>query len=293
MAVGSTFTATMTRDQIIEAAYKKCGVLAEGETLAAELLDDGVRALNSIVRELDASGQWLWAIAAAPSSVTLVANQWVYTSAASAIPTDILEIVSAVYRDSQAVDHPLQILTPEGYHGLKDKLSIGDPSAVYLTEQNSILGVHSLYVWPTLSTVNSQSTIAGSDGNDYKCIRSHTSDSTNKPITGANYLQYWESAGTTGADAWVTATSYTAPQLILLKYKRPLYEFTAATDNPDFPPQWVRLLIYRLASDLGDDANLPIERIQMLAGKAKGAYADIFRTIRPNTTDYHNKAVYF
>ena len=34
--------------------------------------------------------------------------------------------------------------------------------------------------------------VIGSDGEIYKCVVDHTSDSTNEPITGASYDTYWE-----------------------------------------------------------------------------------------------------
>lgn len=289
MAVGTTSDATMTRNAIVEAAYKKIGVLADGETLSGGLLTDGITGLNNIVRELDVSGKWLWAIAANPSSLTLAASQWAYTSSDSTFPTTMLELVAAHYRDSQAQDWPLQIYTTEQYQNIVNKLDIGDPKAVYLTE-NITVASKTLFVWPTLASVSSQSSVTGTDSASWKCIRSHTSDSTNRPITGASYLQYWESGGS--AATWVTATSYTAPQQIKLRFKRKLFDFDTTSDTPDFPQQWNRLLIYKLAHDLADESSLNLQERAFLDAKAERAYEKIFRTIRPNTTNYRNKASY-
>jgi len=290
MGFGTTSDSNLTRDQLVTNAYKKIGVLADQESLPSSLLTDGIAALNLIIRELDSAGKWLWAIGATPSSLTLVANTWVYTSS-NGLPTTMLELVKASYRDSQANDWPLEILTTEGYENKNNKLDIGDPKAVFLTE-NITVASKTLFVWPALSTVNTQSEVTGTNAVEYLCIRSHTADSTNRPITGANYLQYWTPGGSTPA-VWVTGTQYLAPQQIRLWFKRPLFDFDTSTDVPDMPAQWTRLLLYRLAADLADDNSLPIQERQLLHGKAKGAYEDIFRTIRPNTTDTHNKASYF
>lgn len=290
MGFGTTSDSNLNRDQLVSAAYQKIGILADGETLPTSLANTGIQALNMIIRELDAAGKWLWAVSQTPSTVTLVANTWVYTSA-NGMPTTMLELVKATYRDSQANDWPLQILTTEGYENINNKLDIGDPSSIYLTE-NITVASKTLFVWPTLATVNTQSEVTGTDALEYLCIRSHTSDSTNKPITGANYLQFWTRGGSTPA-VWATGTSYTAPQLLRLWFKRPLFDFDQSTDSPDMPQQWTRLLMYRLAADLADENSLPLDERQLLQAKAKGAYEDIFRTIRPNTTDYHNKSMFF
>lgn len=282
----------VTRNEIITLALQNIGVLADGESASGDQITNGIKSLNLIVRELDTSGKWLWGISQTPSTVTLVANQFVYTAAASAIPTDLLQLVRASYRDAQANDWPLDILTTEGYESIGEKVKSGDPRSVFLPEHKT-LSSKTLFVWPMLTSVNTQSVVTGTDAAAWKCIKSHTSDSTNKPITGANYLLYWESGGS-GPSSWATATSYTAPQQVRLWYKRPLYDFDAASDNPDFPQQWSRLLIYRLSADLADMYRKSLEERTYFIQKAKGAYEDIYKnSVPPNTTDYHNFTSYY
>lgn len=51
--------------------------------------------------------------------------------------------------------------------------------------------------------------VVGTDGNDYQCIRAHTSTAANRPITGADWTSYWKATGGTGAGAaWVVTTAY-------------------------------------------------------------------------------------
>lgn len=288
MSYGATFTANLTRDQLIAMAYKDIGVLADGEVLSASLQADGVLKLNGLIRELDAAGKWLWA--EKMTALTLVANQFVYTSS-SGFPSDLREPDRVVYRDAQAMDWPVQLLTEESYAAINNKTQQGDPSAIRITVDRAI-GSQTLYLWPALASVNTQSVVTGTDAVIYKCIRSHTADSTNKPITGANYLLYW-TAGGAGPSVWATSTAYTSPQQLLIYYRRPLYEFTASTDNPDMPTQWTRLLEYRLAGDLADPAGVPLDERALLAAKAKGAYEDIFKSVKPQNTDFHNRAGYF
>lgn len=289
MAVGTTFTANLTRNGLVEAAYRAIGVLPPGQTMSGELLNEGIEALNLIVRELDATGKWLWGISA-PSSITLVANTFVYTSA-NGLPTNILEVVSAYYRDSSAEDYPLEVLTAEGYDRVTNKTDTGEPTAVYLTDHRDV-GSQTLYIVPTLASVNTQSVVTGTDAVVYKCIRSHTADSTNKPITGANYLLYW-AAGGSGPSTWATDEAYVAPQQVLLRFKRPLFDFDTASDNPDFPTQYTRMLKNLLAADLSDGQGIPLEERAFLIKKAKASYDNIFRSIRPTTTDTGKKAKYY
>lgn len=280
----------MTRNELITMAYEDIKVLAAGESLSSDLLSTGIKKLNLIIREHDLSGKHLWAIAAAPTTVTLVANTFVYTSS-NGLPTTILDLVDATYRDAAGTDQPLKILTNEQYEGMPNKTETGDPEWVYLTE-NTTIASKTLYVGPTLSSVNTQSVVTGTDTNPYKCIRSHTADSTTHPITGANYLLYWESGGS-GPSVWASGTSYTAPQLLRLWFKRPLYDFDAASDNPDVPQGWTRFLLRELCIELAPGHNRSIDEINIMRSLRNESAEKVFRKVQPATTEIHNKVIYF
>ncbi|MGC2423160.1 MAG: hypothetical protein WA666_02265 [Nitrospirota bacterium] len=51
------------------------------------------------------------------------------------------------------------------------------------------------------------SVVVGSDGNRYTCILGHVSSAATKPVTGANYAQYWQLGGT-GGSAWAAGAQY-------------------------------------------------------------------------------------
>jgi len=73
--------------------------------------------------------------------------------------------------------------------------------------------VDGIFLWSleeTVQALTASTVVVGTDGNDYQCIKAHTSAAANQPITGANYLDYWKATGGTGEGvAWVTATAYT------------------------------------------------------------------------------------
>jgi len=55
------------------------------------------------------------------------------------------------------------------------------------------------------------SVVIGSDLREYFCIKSHTSDVTNRPVTGANYATYWVWTGNPNGtkETWQSGASYT------------------------------------------------------------------------------------
>jgi len=289
MAVGTTANATITRDRLIELSHEVIGVLPQGETLDGDQLQDGIDLLNMIVRETDVSGKWLWTIEAA-SHLTLAASTHRYDSS-NGLPTNIAELLTAHYRDSNGTDTPLDVLKNEQYEAISEKMRIDVPQSVYLTEHRD-LSSRVLYVHPMLSSVSTQSVVTGSDANTYKCIYPHTAAAVTYPITGANWRMAWQLGGS-GPATWASGTKYTCTQQIRLTYRRPLYDFDTASDTPDFPSEWPRALLYKLAFDLGDLYSIPIEERRVMIEKAKGAVNDIFPNIRAKSKKIHHKVKYF
>lgn len=289
--VGTTSDFTLTRNQLVTKALKKVRAVAQEENPTPTQLTEGIHALNLIVREEDADGKHLWAYSSTPSTVTLLQDIGVYTTS-QGLPNNIVELTSVSYRNSSGVDCPVQILTHAQYEAISNKFDRGDTEKIFLTHDR-VLASRSLYVWPLPNNINTQSEVIGTDALNYRCIRSHTAVADNKPVTGANYLLFWEQGGSSGA-TWVSGTSYSAPQLLRIWYKRPLADFDAANDDPDMPTSWTRKLLYELATDLADDYGLALEERAVLSTKAGRADERTFaQTQVEKTTDTHDKAVYF
>lgn len=291
MPTGTTADYTLTRDQLIEMAYETIGILEPGQVMDSEMLEVGISRLALIMRETDKAGRWRWTIQAA-THLPLAANTAIYSSA-NGLATNIAELLSVTYRNEAGRDSaPLRIIKAESYEEITDKTKGGDPLAVYLTDHQT-LASRTLYVWQTLGTIATQSVVTGTDALAYRCILPHTAAAVNRPITGANWSMFWELGGS-GAVAWASGASYTSPNLLRMLYRRPLYDFDTAADTPDTPLEWSRVLLYKLAFELGDVYRIPEATLQRMIGKAQGAYDDIFQhgvTAKSNTR--HHKAKYF
>lgn len=282
---------SLTRNQLIELAYRKVRVLEPGQTMSAEQLSEGILALNLIIRELDEAGNKIWAEGTAPTSLVLQEQVGIYASAQS-LPTNIMELTQVSFRSANGTDTPLTILSHTSYEDIPNKLTAGVPEVVFLARQKQPAD-NVLYVWPLPTDIDSQSEVIGSDALNYACIRSHTSATTNKPITGANWRLYWEQTGSSGS-AWAADTAYTAPQLLRLWYKQPLADFTTASQNPDIPPSMQRQLLYELAADLSVDTGKDAEFERRLRANASSAEARTFaRANKRRSTNLHNKATYY
>lgn len=289
MAVGTTTDSRYTRDSVINDAYKTIG----NPNRSGPEFNDAIPLLNAIIREADIEDNLLWVVETDPTSITLQVNIATYTTS-EGLPNDIKYLDSVYFHDSNGSDSPVTILTPQGYADLVNKFEQGSQiEKCYLTDHREWTS-RELRVWPVMSSINSQSEVIGPDTNNYQCIVSHVAEaSTNKPITGTNWRLYWQLGGSSGA-VWVAGTSYTAPQLLRIKHKRPLYDFDLPTDNPDMPPGWGLVLMFQLAYVLSfRRPGLPVAFRESLRQEVALAKSRVNLGQIKVTTDYHNRSIFF
>lgn len=284
----------VTRNEVIEQACRKIHILRPGGSLSIDQIEQAVTSLNLIIREEDLHGtdqqKNLWALQEA--HLILAANQIAYNAGVTyGFAKDVLDLVQVFYRDSSGDESEIKIIAVEQYEAVTNKNDTGDLEKVYL-KRHSDLSKQILFVWPALNSAATTSEVLGTDGLNYKCIQKHTSATLNQPVTGVDWEFYWQRGGSSGS-AWATATDYTNGQLLRYVYKRPLYEFTAPTDNPDMPPGWGRYLVFRLAADLAPEYGIQLDERGWLRQSWLEARAEIFPSTRSGSTDIYNKGLYY
>ena len=134
MSTSGTTTFSVTRDQIITAALRKIGVVAQGETATADQITEASVALNMMVKAWEADGMPLWALRTTP--ITVTANKTSYVigpSVSSDVVTDKpLKVIQAWNRDPTSnVDIPMRIITKQEYAILGNKATTGKPIQIY------------------------------------------------------------------------------------------------------------------------------------------------------------------
>ena len=293
MATGTTADAVIKRNRIIELALRACRAVKPGQAPENNMMRDGVTLLNEILREEDADftgdRKALWAMNV--SNVFLAADRRIY-STTEGLASDIQDIESVVFRDSVGADTPIKVLESRAaFEALSPKDEIGDVECI-LFERNRVLASQSIIVWPLPNTIGTDSNVVGSDALNYLCIKGHTSTTETKPITGSSYRLFWRQAGS-GGGAWATATEYTNSEIIRIAYKRPLYDFDLADDDPDMPLGWGNYLKWRLAVELASTFKISVEEQQLFNNRVASTKAMLFPATRNQSKDYHNKASYF
>lgn len=100
MATSGVTSWELTRDDLIEAAYRKLGIPGEGNTLSAAQTADGLEALNSVIALAQTAGMPLWK--RTTSSETPSTTSQVYTL------SNAVKIAAVFLRDADGTQYELE-----------------------------------------------------------------------------------------------------------------------------------------------------------------------------------------
>lgn len=140
----SDYDFLLTRNELITEAFRKIGILADGEDVTAEQLDTGSKKLNLIIKAMGEDGVHLFSYI--KETVSLVVSTANY-----ALPTDNgLSIVDRIYITENATDLPLSRMDFWEYEELYDKNLAGKPQAFTQSPSDN-----SIYLYPVPEKVYS------------------------------------------------------------------------------------------------------------------------------------------
>lgn len=150
MPTSGTTTWNYTRDQIINAAWRKIDVLNQGETPTSLQQVAAQEALNNIVYTLYAQGMPLWAMTQMP--ITLIAGQATYNLGIGQtinVPAPLKVVQAWSHDDNQDQDIPMNIYTAYNFNQLTSKMSQGLPIQIWYEPLNQTGIIH---LWPVPNT---------------------------------------------------------------------------------------------------------------------------------------------
>ena len=147
MATSSIYSYQLTRNQIIESALRKLGVLAEGQTPSTQNYSDGAMALNTVVAQLKAIGMPLWA----RSEYTFTPTTNSYTiGTGMTLNTPFPVKMLQAFRTDNGAKIPLEIVAREDFNILPTS-SNGSPIKI---NYQSFVNYGTISLWPTPTSTN-------------------------------------------------------------------------------------------------------------------------------------------
>lgn len=141
MSTSNSYNFSVTRDGLIAAALRLCGVLASGDTPTATQITEASESLNYMVKAWEADGMPLWALST--YTITPVAGVNTYTLNN---PKPLKAIQAWNRTTSSSIDVPMRLITKQEYNLLGNKTSLGTPIQLYL---NPNLDDATVSVFPT------------------------------------------------------------------------------------------------------------------------------------------------
>lgn len=147
MATSGNTSWELASTALVTAAYRKTGYLAEGQTLNATALANGVEALNSIVAYMATKGMPLWKRTS--TILTPSATSQVYTV------TDAVKLAQVVLKDTAGSQYELVEKSLYDFNRLPSTAAAGVP--VHYTFQPT-LASGTLSIWPLTSDTSTIAT---------------------------------------------------------------------------------------------------------------------------------------
>ncbi len=210
MSTGATDTFQRTCDQIIADALSKLGAIGIGKTPTGAQRNHAMRALNGLVKEIDADGDFLWRTVR--RSISIVAGTASYGP--SVIGTDVLDVQDpCVFTLSgQTTRTQVYFSSRKDRRQMADVTSQGTPS-MYDTE--ATLSGLTIILWPVPNAAGSLEITAALRAKDFT-TGADTPDFTSKWTSCLVWGLAGEIANDYGQDPQAYLPTYEAKRAKLL-----------------------------------------------------------------------------
>lgn len=283
MATSGSTDYNRTRNEILIGALRLIGKASRGKTPGADDIADGAEALELWVKHLQSSGIHLWKLKEATLFITKGTASYSFpgahcthsyvetdiasaaSSGASTIEVDSITDMSASDNIGIALDDgTLQWTTINGAPSgttvtltdvLTDEVSVDATVFVYTTKI-----IRPLRVIEARRKDTSDVPIDVVPRQEYY-------DQPNKTSNGKVNLVYYDPQLTTGLfKIWPTGSA--VDDKIEITLMLPIEDFDSSNVDPDLPQEWIRTIKWGLASDLGPEYGIKLDRQRYVDKKA-------------------------
>lgn len=297
-------TLSRTAVDIVKRALRLLGVIDAELPLPAVDREQGIEALNDMVKSWQQQGFHLWTISEAV--IFLKQGQAKYkfgdgctdavkddfssmTTTADYVPLSLSLEVSdgSVFGIGDSIlitlDNGLKFETTV-QNIVSNTLTINDEPTDNITSGNTVIYNYE-YIDRPMSVVDARFREAGqnTDIPTWKWARTEYFNQPDKESQGTVTCWYYTPQLTCG-ELYVWQTPASNNQQFRMTYVRPTEVTPENADNPDFPSEWFLCLAYNLASYLSIEYNVPDSRFQKIQIKAQ--------ELLDNATGFDNEDTY-
>lgn len=292
MTTSGTATFNLNTNQIVLTALRKVGAISAGETPDYQTLADCTSQLNMLVKALNATGLHIWTETEA--TLFLQPSQYSYTLGGTT--TDhATESYTATTLTSQAAASATSIIV-DSATGFADTYNVGivlDSGDIFWTTESGATsgttitlaagltsvasGGNAVYVYQTniirpLRVVSGRRfAFSGSlDTQMMALSRIDYRNMPNKTNTGTITQYFYDPKGgaNTQGVMWLWPSPADVSSAFKFTWWRPVQDFTAQSNTPDLPQEWLDALIWNLAYKMAPEYDCPPQRYAMIKEQA-------------------------
>lgn len=292
MATSGSVDFSISRNEIIEAALRLVGSKRRGVTLEAEEINNASEALNMMVKAWQAQGLHLWKIK--ELTVFLQKSSQNYSLGSGNVTASYVQTTIASAASSGA-----STITVADDTGISDNDFIGieldsgsiqwtavngAPASDVITLDATTTGAAAVGNYVFAYTTKAprplrvlDGRVKRSDGDEIpieKVSRQEYFALPNKNSTGQVNQMYYDPQLSSGV-LYVWPTTDSVKTVLNITVYSPIEDFDDEDDTPDFPQEWYEAMKFGLASRIGLEKGLEINRQMLLDAKADRALADV------------------
>ncbi len=272
------------------------GIVKASETPGAQLITDTAEALNAMVKRWQKKpGMRLWAVREATlfpqvsqvkyglgTASTDHATETFYETDISAAEASGQTTLSVTATTNMTVADYIGIVVDDGTihwstiasktsstvtinDALDDTAAAGNPVFNYTTKSVRPLKVVDARRY-NISAATDAAIAPMLSRNDYNAL-------TNKTQTGTIVQAFYDPERSALGYLYIWQPPAAITELVKFTYHRPIMDFDAASDEADFPQEWIDPIVYNLAVSIAPEFDVSAERLSVIAPQA-AAYLD-------------------
>lgn len=272
MATSGSYNFTMTASDIIHAAFRKIGILAEGEELSTQQSTDALEDLNLLIKSWPARGIDLWRYE--DLTVFLNTTSQSYSIGATGDKASFAAYKTELAAAGAASDSTITVDSDDNISN-GDVIGIelddgtiqwttvnGAPASDVVTLTASLTGAAALdnHVYNYTSIAQRplrlyDGRLVLADGNEIQLFplsREEYMGLTTKSTSGKP-TQYYYDPKLDNGKLYIWPVSESVQYYMKFSAQRQLQDIDSLTDNLDFPQEWLRAIVFNLAADIAFD----------------------------------------
>lgn len=291
MPTSGSITYNVTADTIIRKALSKVAERAAEIPLTSSELSDGLEDLNIFVKALQGDGLHLWKREEGVLFLDVGVNQYsLGPDGAEACREDDF-YNTELTADAVATDVILQVadtseMTDGDFVGIElddntrqwtTIVTIDSPTQITITDQltGDASSDRSVFSYTTqierplrIEAARRTRLFSNTEVELHKWSRQEYMAQTNKGSRGTP-TNFYYSPQLDNGEFYIWQTASSVQQLLKFTMQTTIEDFLTSSNNPDFPIEWANALIWGLAAQLGDEYQVPDQKMVRIETKAE------------------------